>query len=112
MFADAADYSELQNGKSSVGLIFSSSSMAQKFGGALGTYLILFLLAIYGYQTPENGVQITQSPETLTGLMALMSWIPALACAAGVAVMSLYPLSQKKMDAINSELTVIRSKSE
>ncbi|MFI3288064.1 MAG: MFS transporter [Rikenellaceae bacterium] len=112
MFADAADYSELQNGKSSVGLIFSSSSMAQKFGGALGTYLILFLLAIYGYQTPENGVQITQSPETLTGLMALMSWIPALACGAGVAVMSLYPLSQKKMDDVNDQLTVIRSKSE
>ncbi len=112
MFADAADYSEHKNGKSSVGLIFSSSSMAQKFGGALGSYLILFLLAIYGYQTPEAGVKVVQSAETRDGLMALMSWIPALACGFGILVMSLYPLSQKKMDSINKELVERRSKAE
>lgn len=36
MFADVADYSELKNGNASTGLIFSSSSMAQKFGAAFG----------------------------------------------------------------------------
>lgn len=40
MFADVADYSELKNGNASTGLIFSSSSMAQKFGAAFGLSLI------------------------------------------------------------------------
>ena len=36
MYADVADYSELKDGTASTGLIFSSASMAQKFGGAFG----------------------------------------------------------------------------
>ena len=34
MYADVADYAELKDGTASTGLIFSSGSMAQKFGGA------------------------------------------------------------------------------
>ena len=41
MMADVADWSAWKNGTSSTGLIFSSSSMAQKFGGALGGFLLL-----------------------------------------------------------------------
>ncbi len=104
MFADVADYSELRNGRSSVGLIFSSSSMAQKFGGALGGYLVMWLLVIYGYETPENGVIATQSASTLDGLLALMSWIPGLACLIGAAIMALYPLNQRRMKEITSKL--------
>ena len=103
MFADVADYSEHKNGNSSVGLIFSSSSMAQKFGGAFGTYLVLWLLAIYGYQTPQAGVTIIQTEQTLAGLNALMSWIPALATILGVLLMLLYPLDEKKMDAFRND---------
>lgn len=108
MFADVADYSEHKNGNSSVGLIFSSSSMAQKFGGAFGTYLVLWLLALYSYQTPVDGLAVTQSEQTLVGLNALMSWIPALACVLGVIIMLLYPLNEKKMEGIRSDLSKLR----
>ncbi|MFI3263235.1 MAG: MFS transporter [Rikenellaceae bacterium] len=104
MFADVADYSEYTNGHSSVGLIFSSSSMAQKFGGAFGTSLVLWLLTAYDYQTPVNGVSVAQSEVALEGLRALMSWIPALTSALGVVIMLLYPLSEKKMKGIREEL--------
>ncbi len=104
MFADVADYSEYNNGDSSVGLIFSSSSMAQKFGGAFGTSLVLWLLTAYGYQTPVDGVSVAQSEETLAGLRAMMSWIPAVASMVGVAVMLLYPLGERRMEQIRSEL--------
>ncbi len=109
MFADVADYSEHKNGTSSVGLIFSSSSMAQKFGGAFGTYLVLWLLAIYSYQTPVDGVAIVQSQNTLDGLNALMSWIPALSSVLGILLMLLYPLSEHKMDEIRNDLAKKRT---
>jgi GPH family glycoside/pentoside/hexuronide:cation symporter len=53
MYADVADLSELKNGRASTGLIFSSSSMAQKFGSAL----ILWLLVACGYGTAAGAVQ-------------------------------------------------------
>lgn len=104
MFADVADHSEYKNGRSSVGLIFSSSSMAQKLGAAFGTSLVLWLLSIYSYQTPVNGVAVAQSEETLTGLRALMSWIPAITALFGVLIMMLYPLNEKKMKVVREEL--------
>ncbi len=36
MYADTADYSELKTGRRATGLIFSSSSMSQKFGWTIG----------------------------------------------------------------------------
>ncbi len=112
MFADVADYSELRNGNSSVGLIFSSSSMAQKFGGAFGGSFVLWLLAAYGYIVPGQesaaAAEIVQSGSAIEGLRSLMSWIPALACLLGALVMSLYPLSDRRMAEIQAELKLKR----
>ncbi len=112
MFADVADYSEYENGRNSVGLVFSSSSMAQKFGGAFGTSLVLWLLTAYNYQTPVDGVSVAQSEVALTGLRALMSWIPALSSVLGVGVMMFYPLSEKRMEGIRAELSKKRESNE
>jgi len=110
MFADVADYSEHKNGSSSVGLIFSSSSMAQKFGGAFGSSFVLWLLAAYGYVIPDadTAVHIAQSESAIEGLRSLMSWIPALACLAGALIMLLYPLSDRRMAEIQEELKLKR----
>ena len=48
MYADCADYSELQTGHRATGLIFSSSSMSQKFGWAIGSAATGWLLAFSG----------------------------------------------------------------
>ena len=45
MYADISDYAELKFKTASTGLIFSSSSMAQKFGGAFGASAVLWILA-------------------------------------------------------------------
>ncbi len=107
MFADVADYSEYCHGRSSTGLIFSSSSMAQKFGGAFGSALILWLLAAYGYQT-EAGAE--QCAEALHGLRMLMSWLPAAGAALAAAVVWFYPLTESRMQPIVSELDTQRKK--
>ena len=102
MFADVADYSELKNGRASTGLIFSSSSMAQKFGAALGSAIVLWVLMAFGYDNAKGAVQ---TPEALATIKALISWIPAIGSAAGIAIMLGYPLTDKRMSDIRKELS-------
>lgn len=105
MFADVADYSELKNGNASTGLIFSSSSMAQKFGAAFGSAIVLWVLMAFGYDNAKGAVQ---TPEALSTIKALISWIPAIGSAGGILIMSMYPLTEKKMSEIREKLKVVR----
>ena len=101
MYADVADYSELKDGTASTGLIFSSASMAQKFGGAFGTSAVLWLLAGFGFNTAEGAVQ---TPEAIEGLRLLISWIPAGIAALSALFIFIYPLTTKRMAEITEEL--------
>ena len=102
MMADVADWSAWKNGTSSTGLIFSSSSMAQKFGGALGGFLLLQVLAWFSYDKTLT----VQAPETLSAIRALMSWIPAIGSILGALCLGFYPLTSNKMKQIQKELHV------
>lgn len=101
MYADVADYAEQKDGTASTGLIFSSGSMAQKFGGAFAGWAVMALLAAFGYNTAENAVQ---TPEALVGLKYLMSFIPAAIAAVSILVLVIYPLNKARMTTINAEL--------
>ena len=101
MFADVADYSEYKNGSASTGLIFSSSSMAQKFGAAFGSAIVLWVLMAFGYDNAKGAVQ---TPEAIATIKALISWIPAIGSAAGIFIMALYPLTDRRMKEIRAEL--------
>ena len=104
MYADCTDYSELQTGNRATGLIFSSSSMSQKFGWAIGSALTGWLLAYYGFQANQ-----VQSAETLNGIKMFMSILPAIGTALSVVFISMYPLSEKKMEKIVSQLEARRN---
>ncbi len=107
MYADVADYAEHKDGTASTGLIFSSGSMAQKFGGAFAGWAVMALLASFGYNTAADAVQ---TPEALDGLKYLMSFIPAAIAALSIVVIFVYPLNQKRMATINAELKERRNK--
>ena len=104
MFADVADYSELGHGTNSTGLIFSSSSMAQKFGGAIGGFLLLALLGVFGYDKD----MAVQAPMTLSAIKALMSYVPALGALLSILFLSFYPLTTRKMQEIQESLRLRR----
>lgn len=106
MYADVSDYAELKNGSASTGLIFSSSSMAQKFGGAFGGAAVMWILAAFGYNTAEGAVQ---TAEALTGLNLLMSWIPAAVAVVAIGVVYFYPLTKDRMLVINEKLKSVRN---
>ena len=104
MFADVADYSELKNGSASTGLIFSSSSMAQKFGGAIGGFLLLYLLGVFGY----DASLAAQSSQTLTAIRAMLSIVPAVGAAIGIGFLCFYPLTTARMKDIQAQLAAKR----
>lgn len=106
MYADVADYSELKDGTSSTGLIFSSASMAQKFGGAFGGSAVMWLLAAFGYSTVAGAVQ---TETAILGLRILMSWVPAAVAALSILVVWFYPLTKKKMAGVQTELASRRA---
>lgn len=101
MYADVADYAEQKDGTALTGLIFSSGSMAQKFGGAFAGWAVMALLAFFNYNTAENAVQTAQAMD---GLRYLMSFIPAAIAALSILVVFVYPLDKKRIAAINAEL--------
>ena len=106
MYADIADYAELKFNTASTGLIFSSSSMAQKFGGAIGGSAVTAILAAVGYSTEAGAVQ---TETALVWVKALMSFVPAAVAAASLFFLSLYPLTTKRMKEIQAELEIRRN---
>lgn len=106
MYADCADYSELKTGNRATGLIFSSSSMSQKFGWAIGTALTGWLLEAFGFQA-----NALQSADTIQGIKMFLSLLPAAGAFLSMLFIAFYPLSEKRMNEITTELEARRGKS-
>ena len=83
MYADVSDYATETYGASSTGLIFSSGTMAQKFGSAISGSLIALLLGMAGLISttdPNTGatvVTITDPESVKTMVWSLFSLFPA-----------------------------------
>lgn len=107
MFADIVDHQELKTGRRATGLIFSSSSMSQKLGWALGSAMSGWILAVFKY-APDA---LQQSPETLFGEQIMISLMPAVCCVLAFVGMLFYPLSDKKVKEISEQLEVKRANS-
>ncbi len=100
MYADVADYSYYKHGTASTALIFSSGSMAQKFGGAIAGSAVLLFFSIFGLQ-PNS---VLQTPDAILGMKLAMSYIPASISLLIVGLMVLYPLTTERIETFkNSE---------
>jgi len=93
MFSDIVDHQELKTGRRTSGLIFSSSSMSQKLGWALGAALSGWMLAYFKY-VPDAA---QQSMDTIRGEQFMISLLPAVCCLLAFIGMYFYPLSDKKV---------------
>ena len=107
MYADTADYGEWKRGRRTTGLVFSASTMSQKFGWAFGAFVALNLMSQVGFVPNE-----TQSPDSIRGLLLLFSLIPAAFGVLSIILILLYPLSDKKVDEIVAELEQRRKENE
>lgn len=99
MYADIADYSEWKTGRRATGLIFSSSSMSQKFGWSIGGALTGWLLGYFGFQA-----NMTQTEEVQHGIRLMLSILPAIGCIISLAFISFYPLTEKNLKEVSKFL--------
>ncbi|MCU0387690.1 MAG: MFS transporter [Chitinophagaceae bacterium] len=104
MYADIADYSEWQTGRRATGLIFSSSSMAQKFGWTIGGAATGWLLGFYGFEA-----NTVQEATTQGGIRLMLSLLPAAGAALSAIFILLYPLSEEKVQRIVNDLNTKRT---
>lgn len=100
MFADIVDYQELKTNRRASGLIFSSSSMSQKLGWALGAAITGWILFYFKY----NPEVVQQNADTIFGERIMISLIPAVCCIIAFFGMMAYPLSEKKVKEVTEEL--------
>jgi GPH family glycoside/pentoside/hexuronide:cation symporter len=107
MYTDAADYSEWRTGRRATGLVMSACTMAQKFGYTFGGALGMAVLSHIGYQA-----NAAQTPEALTGIKGMVSWISAFPCAIGFVLILLYPLNEKQLKSIEADLSARRTTGE
>lgn len=77
MYADVADYAVEKNGTAATGLIFSSGTMAQKFGGAISGSLIAVLLGWAGLTT-ETSMETGETIVTISDLESVKSMVWSL----------------------------------
>ena len=99
-----ADYFEWKNNRSATGLVFASATLSQKIGGAIGGAIPAWCLFFFGFVQPTDGVRQLQSDETLTGIVAMMSLIPAVFLMLSVVVMLFYPLNRKFLQQVRADL--------
>jgi len=104
MYADTADYSEWKTGRRATGLVFSASSMSQKFGWTLGGAFAGWLLGYYGFQA-----NVAQNSDTQAGIRMMVSIYPAIGALVSAAFMLIYPLKESFLSNIEADLAQRRA---
>jgi glycoside/pentoside/hexuronide:cation symporter, GPH family len=89
MFADVADYGEWSTGRRNTGMIFATIGFALKAGLSLGAFVLLMLLARYGYEPNQ-----AQSPQALYGIRMCASIFPTILFALCSLLLTAYPINK------------------
>lgn len=105
MYADVADYGELQTGRRTTGLIFSGLLFSQKMGLAFGAGLAGWILGWFGYEAGQ-----VQNDGSLLGIRLIFTVFPGLLTIAAAVATVFYPLTDRRVLEIDAELQAIRDK--
>ncbi|HEX2101305.1 MAG TPA: MFS transporter, partial [Candidatus Synoicihabitans sp.] len=106
MYADTADYGEWKRGRRATGLVFSASTMSQKFGWAICGWAAGQMLTFTGFVANAP----VQKPEVLDGLRHMMSTVPAAFGVLAIIILQFFPLNERRMAEIETELNARRRK--
>jgi len=104
MFADVADYSDWQNGRSVTGIVFATICFALKMGLSLGSFVLLQLLGWYGYEA-----NVAQSVEALRGVRLVASVYPTVLFAACTMLLIAYQINKRLTHQIADDLAARRA---
>jgi glycoside/pentoside/hexuronide:cation symporter, GPH family len=99
MYADTADYNEWRTGRRATALTFAAATFSQKLGTALAAAVMGWVFTALGYVA-----NTAQTQRSQTGIVLMMSFIPAGFAFAAVAVMLFYKLDNRQMAQVQAEL--------
>jgi Na+/melibiose symporter-like transporter len=107
IFADVADYSELETGRRFTGIVFATIGFALKAGLALGSASFLWIMSgLFGYDT-----HTTSAANAVSGYQACSGIVVALMFATCTVLLIAYPLNKRATIAMSEELNARRQKS-
>jgi len=99
MMADVADYGEWKTKRRATGIVFAGVVIGLKVGLAIGGYIALQLLDIYGYVA-----NVAQSAKAITGIRLTMSIYPVIALVCCVIALFIYGINRKVEYQMQDEL--------
>jgi GPH family glycoside/pentoside/hexuronide:cation symporter len=105
MYADTADYNEWRTGRRATAMTFAAATFSQKLGTALAAAVMGWLFAALGYVANAEQTAASQS-----GIVMLMSFIPAFFAFAAVAIIFFYKLDSATLAKVQAELAERKTK--
>jgi GPH family glycoside/pentoside/hexuronide:cation symporter len=107
MYADTADYNEWRTGRRATAMTFAAATFSQKLGTALAAVVMGWVFSALGYVA-----NAAQTPESQTGIVLLISVIPAFFAFLAVAVLMSYKLDNQTLKQIQVELAARKAAAE
>ena len=104
MYADVADYSEWLNHRRATGLVFAAATFSHKMGSALGAAVPGWALSLCNFAPPVDNVPQEQTEQTITGIVNMMSVMPAIFLGCACAIMFFYNINDSLLRTIESDL--------
>ena len=99
MYADTADYNEWRTGRRATALTFAAATFSQKLGTALAAAVMGWVFTALGYVA-----NTAQTAKSQTGIVLMMSLLPAAFAFAAVAIMFFYKLDNRLLAQIQVDL--------
>jgi GPH family glycoside/pentoside/hexuronide:cation symporter len=113
MLPDAVDIDELQSGQRREGVFYGLIVLLQKFGLAIGQFLMGVLLAQAGYISNEASnvasEAIVQPESALFAMRLLIGPVPAIMLIIGMVIAFYYPIDKQRHAEIQAELAARRA---
>jgi len=103
-YGAVADEDEVKNGNRREAAIFGIDALITKPAQSMAGIFIAFILIIFRYQEPINGVQQSQSGFTIIGFRLAMGVIPGIIMLICALIFRIYPLQGKYLDDIQSRM--------
>lgn len=104
LYAETADYGDWKFGRRTTALVFSASTMSQKFGWGIAAWIGLSILGWSGFVANE-----VPNEQVKDRLVELMSIVPCAFALIALVIFLFYPLTETKLRQIQSELAAKRT---
>lgn len=102
---EVVSYGELKSGKRNAAIINAIMGLFFKIGFTLGGAVPLWFLAAFGF----NETSAIQHVHALSGINLTAIWIPVVLAVISMVIMQLYPISDKDVENINTQLDAKRA---